>query len=87
MPLGYDQYTGIQYGNDDLVLNIVDYMLDDIGLMQTRTRDVKLRLLDGEKIVAEANYWKFLNVALPELVLALAALIFFLQRKRRYARR
>jgi len=46
-----------------------------------------LRLLDGEKIVAEANYWKFLNVALPELVLALAALIFFLARKRRYARR
>jgi hypothetical protein len=62
-------------------------MLDDIGLMQTRTRDVKLRLLDGEMMVAEANYWKFLNVALPELVLALAAFIFFLQRKRRYARR
>ena len=87
LPLGYDQYTGIQYGNDDLVLNTVDYMLDDIGLMQTRTRDVKLRLLDGEKIVAEANYWKFLNVALPELVLSLAALIFFLHRKRRYVRR
>lgn len=87
LPLGYDQYTSIQYGNDDLVLNTVDYMLDDIGLMQTRTRDVKLRLLDGEKIVAEANYWKYLNVALPELVLVLAALIFFLQRKRRYARR
>ena len=87
LPLGYDQYMGIQYGNDDLVLNTVDYMLDDIGLMQTRTRDVKLRLLDGEMIVAEANYWKFLNVALPELVLALAAFIFFLQRKRRYARR
>jgi ABC-2 type transport system permease protein len=87
LPLGYDQYMGIQYGNDDLVLNTVDYMLDDIGLMQTRTRDVKLRLLDGEMMVAEANYWKFLNVALPELVLALAAFIFFLQRKRRYARR
>ena len=87
LPLGYDQYMGIQYGNDDLVLNTVDYMLDDIGLMQTRTRDVKLRLLDGEMIVAEANYWKFLNVALPELVLALAAFVFFLQRKRRYARR
>jgi len=87
LPLGYDQYMGIQYGNDDLVLNTVDYMLDDIGLMQTRTRDVKLRLLDGEMIVAEANYWKFLNVALPELVLVLAAFIFFIQRKRRYARR
>ena len=87
LPLGYDQYTGIQYGNDDLVLNTVDYMLDDIGLMQTRTRDVKLRLLDGEMILNEAGYWKFLNVALPELVLMLAAIIFLFLRKRRYARK
>lgn len=86
LPLGYDQYTGIQYGNDDLVLNTVDYMLDDIGLMQTRTRDVKLRLLNGEKIVDEANQWKLINVALPEVLLLLASLIFYLQRKRAYAR-
>ncbi len=86
LPLGYDQYTGIQYGNDDLVLNTVDYMLDDIGLMQTRTRDVKLRLLNGEKIVAEASQWKLINVALPEVLLLLASLIFYLQRKRAYAR-
>ena len=86
LPLGYDQYTGIQYGNDDLVLNTVDYMLDDIGLMQTRIRDVKLRLLNGEKLVAEASQWKFINVALPEVLLLLAALIFYLQRKRAYAR-
>ena len=65
LPLGYDQYTGVQYGNDDLVLNVVDYMLDDKGLMQTRTRDFKLRLLDGEKLVAEANQWKLINVAIP----------------------
>ncbi|MEY2970136.1 MAG: gliding motility-associated transporter substrate-binding protein GldG [Bacteroidota bacterium] len=86
LPLGYDQYTGIQYGNDDLVLNTVDYMLDDIGLMQTRTRDVKLRLLNGEKIVDEAYQWKLINVALPEVLLLLASLIFYLQRKRVYAR-
>jgi len=86
LPLGYDQYTGIQYGNDDLVLNTVDYMLDDIGLMQTRTRDVKLRLLNGEKIVDEANQWKLINVALPAVLLLLASLIFYLQRKRAYAR-
>ena len=86
-PLGYDQFVNIQYGNDDLILNIVNYMLDDIGLMETRTRDIKLRPLNQSKLEKEANYWKFLNVALPELVLALAAFIFFLQRKRRYARR
>ena len=85
LPLGYDQYTGVQYGNDDLVLNVVDYMLDDKGLMQTRTRDFKLRLLDGEKLVAEANKWKLINVAIPEVLLLLAALLFNLLRRRKYA--
>ena len=85
MPLGFDQYTNIQYGNDDLVLNIVDYMLDDRGLMDTRTRDVKLRLLDQEKISSNANFWKFLNVALPEFLLLLAAVLFNLIRRRKYA--
>jgi len=83
--LGYDQYTSIQYGNDDLVLNMVDYMLDDIGLMQSRVRDVKLRLLNGDKIIKEANYWKILNVILPEIILGLSALILIVLRKRRYA--
>ena len=85
LPLGYDQYTSIQYGNDDLVLNMVDYMLDDIGLMQSRVRDVKLRLLNGDKIIKEANYWKILNVILPEIILGLSALILIVLRKRRYA--
>ena len=85
MPLGFDQYTNIQYGNDDLVLNIVDYMLDDRGLMDTRTRDVKLRLLDQEKISSNANFWKFLNVAFPEFMLLLAAVLFNLIRRRKYA--
>ena len=85
MPLGFDQYTNIQYGNDDLVLNIVDYMLDDRGLMDTRTRDVKLRLLDQEKISSNANFWKFLNVAFPEFLLLLAAVLFNLIRRRKYA--
>ena len=52
LPLGFDQYTNIQYGNDDLILNLVDYMLDDQGLMETRTRDLKLRLLNPDKLVA-----------------------------------
>ena len=85
MPLGFDQYTNIQYGNDDLVLNIVDYMLDDRGLMDTRTRDVKLRLLDQQKISSNASFWKFLNVAFPEFLLLLAALLFNLIRRKKYA--
>jgi ABC-2 type transport system permease protein len=86
LPLGFDQYTNIQYGNDDLVLNLVDYMLDDRGLMQTRTRDVKLRMLSENQVNNRANYWKTLNVAVPEFILALAAALFTLIRRRKYAR-
>lgn len=85
LPLGFDQYTNIQYGNDDLVLNLVDYMLDDSGLMQTRTRDVKLRLLNEGEVVNNASYWKLMNVAIPEAILLLAALVFTLLRRRKYA--
>lgn len=85
LPLGYDQYLNIQYGNDDLVLNLVDYMVDDFGLLQTRTRDVKLRLLDNRLINKKAGFHKFINLVLPELLLGMAALIFILLRKRRYA--
>ena len=86
LPLGFDQYTNIQYGNDDLILNLVDYMLDDQGLMETRIRDLKLRLLNADKLVAERTKWKFTNVAAPELLLLLVALSLTWFRKRKYAR-
>jgi ABC-2 type transport system permease protein len=86
LPLGFDQYTNIQYGNDDLILNLVDYMLDDQGLMETRTRDLKLRLLNADKMVAERTKWKLINVAAPEVLLLLVALFLTWFRKRKYAR-
>jgi hypothetical protein len=86
LPLGFDQYTNIQYGNDDLLLNLTDYMLDDRGLMETRTRDIKLRLLSEEKLTNEAAKWKAINVALPEVLLLLVAGMLTLYRRRKYAR-
>ena len=85
LPLGFDQYTNIQYGNDDLVMNLADFMLDDKGLMETRTRDIKLRLLDAEKLSSEATKWKLLNVAVPEFILGFIALVLTLFRRRKYA--
>jgi len=86
LPLGFDQYTNIQYGNDDLVMNLADFMLDDKGLMETRTRDIKLRLLNAEKLSSEATKWKLLNVAVPEFILGLVALVLTLFRRRKYAK-
>ena len=61
-------------------------MLDDRGLMETRTRDIKLRLLSEEKLTNESAKWKAINVALPEVILLLVAGMLTLYRRRKYAR-
>lgn len=86
LPLGFDQHTGIQYGNDDLILNLVDYLLDDQGLMESRTRDIKLRLLDGEKITHERLKWQLINVGIPLILLLFAGVTFNTARRRAYGK-
>jgi ABC-2 type transport system permease protein len=83
--LGYDRYTRQTFANKTFLLNCVNYLLDDEGMLQLRSREVKLRLLDKKKINTERSKWQVLNVALPLLVLiAVGWLVSFL-RKRKYA--
>jgi ABC-2 type transport system permease protein len=61
-------------------------LLDDDGMLQLRTREVKLRLLDKKKIDEQRSYWQRLNVLAPLILIALAAFIQFYWRKRKFAR-
>ncbi len=85
LPLGYDQYTGQQYGNRDLLLNAVDYMLDDSGLISIRSRELKLRLLNPQKIKTEKGFWKLLNTIVPVLLIVIMGVVLTFLRKRKYA--
>ena len=83
--LGFDRNTQQNFANKKFLLNCVNYLLDDEGMLQLRSREVKLRLLDKKKISMQRTYWQVLNVAAPlVLVIALAALQFYI-RKRKYA--
>ena len=84
-PLGWDRYTKQQYGNRSFLLNAVDYLADDSGLIALRSKEVKLRLLNPVKLKQDAVYWKTLNTALPPLLLLLIGLIWQYRRKRRYS--
>jgi ABC-2 type transport system permease protein len=85
LPMGYDQYTDMQYGNSNFVLNAVDYLLDSQGLIGVRSREVKLRLLDAQRVAREGSFWKTLNTLLPLALVALGGFLFRLNRKRRYS--
>lgn len=86
LKLGYDKYTGAHYGNEDFVLNAVDYLLDDSGLIAVRSRELKLRLLDSTKLQEGTAYWKILNVVLPLVLVLMTGLALTFWRRRKYGR-
>lgn len=86
LPLGYDQFTGMQYGNKDFVLNTIDYMLDDSGLISIRSRELTLRLLDFNRLKSEKQYWQLLNTVTPIVLVILFGIIYAWLRRRKYAR-
>jgi ABC-2 type transport system permease protein len=82
--LGYDKYSGQKFANKTFLLNCVNYLLDDEGMLQLRSREVKLRLLDKKKISLQRTKWQIINVVLPLFVVIVFAYIQFYIRKRRY---
>jgi ABC-2 type transport system permease protein len=86
-PLGYDYYSGQTFGNRDFIMNCIDYLSDDSGIMELRSRVVKLRLLDKVKIRDEKTKWQFINTTIPLVFFLLFGIIFTVARKKRNTKR
>ena len=84
LPLGYDNYEKRQYGNKDFILNSIDYLLEEEALIDVRTRELKMRLLDSQKINQERSFWQALNMLAPILLIILFGLIKQYRRKKKY---
>jgi ABC-2 type transport system permease protein len=84
-PLGYDRNTQQTFANKTFLVNCVNYLLDDEGMLQLRSREVKLRLLDKKKITVQRHKWQLINVAMPLLLVICFALLQFYARKRKYS--
>ena len=83
-PLGFDRNTRQNFANKTFLLNCVNYLLDDEGMLQLRSREVKLRLLDKKKISVQKHKWQFINVALPLLLVLLFGVLQYYLRRRRF---
>ena len=86
LPLGFDQYTQITYGNKDFIENAVSYLVDGEGLIEVRNRELKIRLLDTNKINNDALIWQVVNVLLPSIVVIIFGLVLAIIRKRRFTK-
>ncbi|MFZ5971951.1 MAG: gliding motility-associated ABC transporter substrate-binding protein GldG [Bacteroidota bacterium] len=84
--LGLDPFSGYTFANQDVVLNMVSYLADDGGLINTRSKEVKIRPLDRQKIREGKVYWQMLNIGLPLVALVVFGLVRAWYRRRKYAR-
>jgi ABC-2 type transport system permease protein len=86
-PLGFDRYTNQMYGNKVFLMNAIDYLLDDAGLINVRSKQITLRMLDGKKVSEQRSRWQALNLGLPVVLLLIFGFGRNQWRKRKYARK
>ena len=84
--LGYDQRSGNLYDNKDFLMNCVNYLLDDTGLINIRSKDLDLPLLDKEKVYESYTTTQILTIGLPIFILGLFGVVFTFLRKKKYAK-
>ena len=84
--LGYDKYTATYFGNKEFILNCINYLLDDTGLINIRSKDVSLPLLDKQQVHDSYSQTQMLTVALPIVLLGIFGFLFTYLRKKKYNR-
>jgi ABC-2 type transport system permease protein len=66
-------------------MNAVNYLCDDSGLIEVRSRELKLRMLDRKKVTDEKFKWQTMNTAVPILLVVVFGLLQAFIRKRKFS--
>jgi ABC-2 type transport system permease protein len=90
VPMGMNLYTigsqyEFQFANRDFLLNCLEYLTSKSTVIQTRNKEIVLRLLDSKKVEAERTKWQLINIALPILFVIIFGIIYQQLRRYRFA--
>lgn len=86
LEMGLNQFTQTQYANKDFILNSLEYLVNNSGILETRSKDFTLRLLDPKKVESDKTFWQIINIGGPVLLILLFGAVFQALRKRKYQR-
>lgn len=84
--LGYDSKLNQFFGNKEFLVNAANYLLDDNGLINIRSKEIAVAFLNSEKITEEKTKWQLLNILLPLVLLGIFGFGFNYLRKKKYAK-
>lgn len=85
LPMGFSKDIDYQFANQDFVENCIEYMVNPSGILETRSKDFTLRLLDPAKVEADRSFWQFINIGLPILLVIAGGYLYQFLRKRKFA--
>lgn len=84
LELAFDYYTRTSYGNKEFLQNTVNYLLDDTGLINIRSKEIALPFIDGQKVASALITWQVVTLGLPLVILGIFGFVFISYRKRLY---
>lgn len=85
LPMGKNLYTGSQYANKEFIFNCIEYLTDNSEILEARSKDYTLRLLDKKKVEAEKTKWQLVNTGLPVILIIVFGVVYQTMRRRKYA--
>lgn len=84
MEVGYWRFTQTLFANKTFILNCLEYLTDHSGLIEARSKDVRLRMLDKARVKKEKLTWRLVNIGIPIALVLIFASAYLFFRKRRY---
>ena len=87
LALGFDQYTGNTYGNKEFIQNAISYLVDGEGIIDIRSRELKIRLLDQAKINKSRVKWQMINTLIPVGLIVILGIVMAFIRKKKYSKK
>jgi ABC-2 type transport system permease protein len=85
VPMGTNVYTRYTYANKNFFTNCLEYLVNPTDILQTRSKEYSLRLLDPRRVEEQRTTWQLINIALPLLIIILFGIIYQQIRRRKYA--
>lgn len=83
-PMGWNQFTERTYANKDFFLNSLEYLVNPSGILEARSKDFTLRLLDPKKVEEEKTTWQLINIGIPVILILIFGFIYQVLRRKKY---
>ena len=81
--MGMHQFNKYQYANKDFFLNCVEYLINPSGILEARSKDYTLRLLDTTNVEEKRGFWQLFNIGLPIVLVAFFGLLLCMAKEKK----